>query len=171
MSTRRLGKIAFIVEEFALPSPAQQLLDRFLIGYPHEGTFRRLEGCQVAIHLASAEATNPEINRRVEDLRLTCESSVVAAVSDAAAVVIVGREEASAPAAALIKGTLQNAPENSACFVYGALADTLKEAKSIAHVAASRHIALASGTATAVTHRLPDVEVPLGTRLKEALIV
>jgi hypothetical protein len=171
MSTRRLQKITFIVEEFALPSPAQQLLDRFLIGYPHEGTFRQLEGCRVAIHFASAVAPHPEIIRRVEDFGLTCESSVAAAVSDAEAVVIVGREQASAPTAALIKASLENSAANSACFVYGALADTLKEAKSIAELAASGHIMLASGTATAVTHRLPEVDVPQGTRLKEALIV
>src|SRR6185369_16362289 len=32
-----LKKIVFIYEEFEIGSPAQQLLDRFLIGYPRNG--------------------------------------------------------------------------------------------------------------------------------------
>src|SRR2546422_1033212 len=40
-SLKPLRKIAFLVEEFSLQTPAQQLLDRFLIGYPRDGKFHR----------------------------------------------------------------------------------------------------------------------------------
>src|SRR5262245_21506680 len=171
MTMRMLRKIAFIVEEFALPSPAQQLLDRFLIGYPHDGAFRQLEGCPVAIHLASTEPANPEINRRAADFNLIREPSLERAVADAEAVMIVGREQACAPTESLVEHVLENAAAGSACFVYGALAATLKKAKAIIERASSRHLLLAAGTATAVTHRWPDVDLPERTRLTEALIV
>jgi hypothetical protein len=171
MTARALRKIAFIVEEFALQTPAQQLLDRVLIGYPHEGAFRQLEGCRVAIYCSPAGAPGAEITRRVEDFGLVRESSLERAVADADAVVVAGREQACAPAEVLLTGALENSAANSACFVYGALAATLEKAKAVTELAASRHILLAAGTATAVTYRLPDVEVPAGIALKEALVV
>jgi hypothetical protein len=125
----------------------------------------------VAIYSLPAETPNADITRRAEDFGLIREPSLERAVSGADAVIVVGREPSGAPAEALVRGVLENAAANSVCFVHGALAATLGKARAIVELAASRHILLASGTATTVTHRLPDVEVPAGISLKEALIV
>jgi len=171
MTTRALRKITFVVEEFGVGTPAQQLLDRFLIGYPHEGAFRKLEGCRVALHLAPPEAADAEITRRVQDFGLDRESNLERAIADADAVVIIGREHMCVPSETLLKSVLQNAAANTACFVHGVLAPTLQSAKEMVALAESRHILLTAGTATAVTYRLPDVDVPMGVPLQEALIV
>ena len=41
---RPLRQITFLLEDFALQTPAQQLLDRFLIGYRRDGEFHRSAG-------------------------------------------------------------------------------------------------------------------------------
>ncbi len=48
---RDLKKITFVIEEFAVRSPSQQLLDRFLIGYPRDGEFHRLNPGRMSVHL------------------------------------------------------------------------------------------------------------------------
>src|SRR6266496_1674240 len=55
---RTLRKIAFLLDEFTTPSPAQQLLDRFLIGYPRDGVFHKIEGAQVSAYLAVSVEAN-----------------------------------------------------------------------------------------------------------------
>lgn len=59
-------KLVFIADEFKLRTPEQQLLDRFLIGYPNEGTFHR-PGCEVQL---VAPEKNAEIERRIKDFGL-----------------------------------------------------------------------------------------------------
>src|SRR5690349_19186177 len=60
-------KLVFIADEFKLRTPVQQLLDRFLIGYPHEGTFQKPE-CEAVLVVPEK---NVEIERRVKDLGLS----------------------------------------------------------------------------------------------------
>src|SRR5206468_11337237 len=72
---------------------------------------------------------------------------------------------------AFLKIALDQAPEGAACFVHGALANSLAGARRFAATAKARHIALLAGTPLGVTWRLPPVDLPLGTPLAEALIV
>ncbi|MEI8360253.1 MAG: hypothetical protein WCH13_17435, partial [Deltaproteobacteria bacterium] len=69
--TRPFRQITFVLDEFAPQTPAQQLLDRFLLGYRRDGQFHRVAGIQVVAHLAADAATtageNSELSRRVAD--------------------------------------------------------------------------------------------------------
>src|SRR5262249_21197895 len=56
-------------------------------------------------------------------------------------------------------------------FVHGALANSLERAREFSRLARSRQIALLAGTPLGVTWRLPEVDLPRGTPLAEALIV
>jgi len=166
---RPIRKIAFLLDEFGAASPAQQLLDRFLIGYPRDGAMRKLERSKVSAYLAvSAEAN---FGMRQEEFQLVVASTAEQAVAGADAVVIVSRRPGTLANEAFLRIALEQAPEGAACFVHGVLANSLASARSFAAKAASRRIALLAGTPLSVTWRLPEMNLPLGTPLTEALIV
>lgn len=166
---RTIRKIAFLLDEFASPSPAQQLLDRFLIGYPRDGVWRKLQGAGVTAYLAVSSEAN--FGMRPEEFRLGIASTAERAVEGADAIVIVSRRPGALANEAFLKIALEQAPEGAACFVHGALANNLAGARLFAEKAALRRIALRSGTPLSVTWRLPQVDLPKGTPLTEALIV
>src|ERR1051325_4447661 len=158
---RPLRKIAFLLDEFAAPSPAQQLLDRFLIGYPGDGTFHKLEGVRISAYLAVSFEAN--FAQRPEEHHLIVASTAEEAVTGADAVVIVSRRPGALANEAFLNITLRHAPEGAACFVPGALANGLAGARRFVATAAARRISLLAGTPLGVTWRLPPVDLPLGT--------
>lgn len=166
---RTLRKIAFLLDEFTTPSPAQQLLDRFLIGYPRDGELRKFEGPKISAYLAVA--AEPNFGERPKELDLDVAPTVEDAVSGADAVAIVSRRPGTQANEAFLKIALEHAPEGAACFVHGALANSLTNARGFVTKANDRRIALLAGTPLSVTWRLPPVELPAGTPLTEALIV
>jgi hypothetical protein len=85
--------------------------------------------------------------------------------------VIVSRRPSAVANERFLQIALEQAPVGSACFVHGALANTLERAREFLALARSRQIALLAGTPLCVTWRLPEVDLPLGTPLAEALIV
>lgn len=91
-------KIVFIADEFELRSPVQQLLDRFLVGYPDGGVFHRLE-CEVTLVIPR---NNREVERRMKDFGLKTTTEVVKGD------------------AAMIFSRSLSAPPAPRCFVYGA---------------------------------------------------
>lgn len=167
---RPLRKIAFLLEEFPIPSPSQQLLDRFLIGYPRDGKFHKLAGVEVAAYLP-LKNRDANLERRADEFHLVIKTTAESAVTDADAVVVVPRGAGELAGDSLVRLALERAPEGAACFVHGALASSLEKAHQHMALAESRKISLLAGTPLAVTWRLPDIDVPLGTRLSEALIV
>src|SRR5204862_6337909 len=64
-------RLVFIADEFKLRSPLQQLLDRFLMGYPHDGSFHKLDCPAVLV----APENNSEIERRMRDFGLVRQSA------------------------------------------------------------------------------------------------
>jgi hypothetical protein len=170
MITKRLRKIAFVAEDFSLRSPAQQLLDRFLIGYPSDGEFRQMEDCRIVLASAGSEES-AEVKSRVRDFGLQVVKAMRDAVADADAVVIAWRGSGAKANHTLLETTLQTMPQGAGCFVHGTLANSLSAARKFAEMATSRQIALCAGTSTAVTHRLPEVDLPLGSSVREGLIV
>ena len=170
-----LRQITFVLDEFALQTPAQQLLDRFLLGYRRDGQFHRLAGVQVVAHLAADAATtageNAELSRRVADHGLKLAPTLGDALRTADAIVLVPRSTAVAPAETLVTAVLEHAPRGAACFIHGALATNLAAARAARHLAATHQIQLSAGTALPVTWRLPQVDLPTPARVAEALIV
>jgi hypothetical protein len=166
---RPLRKIAFLIEEFVTPSPAQQLLDRFLIGYSLHGSFHRFPDLEVSVYLIVSSES--DFGSRREDFPLRVEPTAEQAVANADAVVIVPRRPGAVANEAFLNLALRHAPEGSACFVYGALANSLGGARQFTALAASRKIALLASTPISVTWRLPAIDVTPGTPLSEALMV
>jgi hypothetical protein len=170
MAMRTLRKIAFLLEECSKPSPAQQLVDRFLAGYVTDGEFRRspFESASAYVMLSN---NPPDLEQRSKDFKLVVVSRAEQAVEDADAVIIASRRPGALANERFVQIALERAPEGAACFVHGALANSLGRAQELVALARSRKIALLAGTPLCVTWRLPEVELPPATPLSEALIV
>lgn len=111
------------------------------------------------------------LDQREQDFGLVRKRSLEEAVADADAIVVVGRGSGATANGSLLEHALEHAPAGSACFVHGVLSDSLKGASQTMELAYSRDVSLLVGTPTAVTWRLPEVDLPAGTPLREALIV
>jgi hypothetical protein len=144
-------KLVFVTDEFELRTPVQQLLDRFLIGYPDAGRFHRLEDARIVLVLPQA---NKELERRTQDFGLIVEPDLTRALADADAALAFGKSA---------KAVISNLPSRTECFVYGALAQGMVEA------AKSNSVQLIAGTATRGAFHLPRIETP--RRLQKALVV
>lgn len=167
---RTLRKIAFLLEEFSKPSPAQQLVDRFLAGYLTDGEFRRspFESASAYVMLSS---NPPDLEPRTRDFKLVVAWRAEQAVEGADVVVIASRKPGALSNERFVRIALEGLPNGGACFVHGALANSLEHGREFVSLARSRQIALLAGTPLCVTWRLPEVELPLATPLSEALIV
>src|SRR5215475_7231703 len=144
-----LRTIAFLLDEFTTPSPAQQLLDRFLIGYPRDGVLHKLEGARVSAYLAVT--SEPNFGERQKEFDLVISPTVEEAVAGADAIVIVSRRPGAQANEAFLRLALEHAPEGSSCFVHGALANSLAGARAFTAKATGRRIALLAGTPLCVT--------------------
>jgi len=159
-------KLAFVLEEFGIDTPSQQLLDRFLMGYPRDGEFYH-PGCQVNVWLAPG-AADGELRRRVSDYAIVRHDRLEDAMAKADGIIVVPR---SISAAGLLESVINASPSGAAVFVHGALAETLEQSRNLAARAAARQVLLAAGTPMAVTWRLPAIDLAAGTSLTAALIV
>ena len=174
---RALRKIAFLIEEFSFPSasqqsasPGQQLIDRFLMGYPRDGAFHRIPNLEVSVYLMLS-GNETDFSSRVKEFGLRVATTAEQAVEGADAVVIVPRRAGALANDAYLRIALERAPAGTACFVHGVLSNSLAGAQAALRTAASRNVSVLAGTPLAVTWRLPDVDLVPGTSLREALIV
>ncbi len=169
-----LRQIAFVLEDFALQTPAQQLLDRFLLGYRRSGACPKLDGVRITVARAGdlqfpATAAGL-LQSRAEETGLRL-ADIPTAVREADALVIVPRADAPAPADGQLTAALTHAQSGAACFVFGALATRLAAARTVAALAAARQVTLASGTTLPATWRLSQVDLPRRAQVDAALIV
>ena len=167
---RTLRKIAFLLEEFSKASPAQQLVDRFLAGYVIHGESRPAPFATTSAYLMLSNS-DPDLERRTKDFKLVVAQRAEEAVADADAVLVASRKPGAVANERFVQIALQHAPNGAACFVHGALANSLESGRALADLARSRQIALLAGTPLGVTWRLPEVDLPRDTPLSEALIV
>src|SRR5687768_13672434 len=136
MTAKQLRKIVFVAEEFSPRSPAQQLLDRFLIGYPIDGEFRRMDRCRIVL-ASSGNEQSAEVKSRVQEFSRQVVNAPGDAVSEADAVVVVWRGTGAKANHTLLENTLQAMPHGARCFVHGTLANTLSAAQKVAALAAT----------------------------------
>src|SRR6185436_18054695 len=163
-----ITKIAVLADHFDLGSPAQQLLDRFLIGYPQDGEFRRIPNCRVvACELAPRADSN--LTKRVADFGLTVATNIRQCVEDARAVIVVPPHLVHD--GSVVRNIVEAMVSEGRLFVYGALAKTADATAAILSLAQPRRIAVAVGTNVCGAFRLPDVQITPGTKLRRALIV
>jgi hypothetical protein len=173
-----LRKITFILEDFIVGAPSQQLIDRFLIGYSRDGEFRRIPNLEIAVWLvpaaenstAFADATTG-LAVRQRDFKLAQHSNLAVGLKDADAIIVVAAADRAAVSEELIQSVFEQAPAGATCFVHGSLATNLTSAQRLASLAAARKIVVASATSVATTFRLPDVDVATDAAFTEALIV
>jgi hypothetical protein len=92
-----MNRVAFILDQFELQSPGQQLLDRFLIGYKHDGEFITAPS-KVVLSLPKA-SENPLIQARTKEFGLELADSIERAASSADALLIAPGTKKYQPAA------------------------------------------------------------------------
>jgi hypothetical protein len=171
MSTpKSLKAIALVSDDFVLGGPAQALLDRFLIGYPRDGVFHRVEGCEVRVWTPPGQA-EADLDRRRADHGLVRARSLEAAVSGADGLIVMAHPSGDRREPRWVKPALEAASGGAACFVYGILGSTLSQARDTQMLGILRQVSVLAGTELSVTWRLPEVDVPEEARLTEALIV
>ena len=166
---RDIRHIAVLAEHFALPSPAQQLLDRFLIGFPQNGEFRR---SSVPVSLWAANAVEPGLlEQRKNDFGLIAAPDVAGALREADAVVIAGAAGELWPEPALVRQALQATRKGTPCCIIGLLAANHGTAVELAQLAAARGCRLLAGTDLPFAFQLPEITLPPGADLREALVL
>lgn len=163
-------KVAVLLDHLSLRSPGQQLLDRFLIGYPRDGEFHRPAANAVVLHVASG-GERELVEARQRDFGLEVAATAEAAATRADAVIVASGSPAAPPPAALMKAALDHAAPRAALFVYGSLVQEAPQPWRWHEAAARRALWLRAGTAMSTTWRLPETEVPSDITLREALIV
>src|SRR5262245_46759836 len=160
-------KLGVLVEDLSLRSPAQQLLDRFLVGYPHAGSFHRPRFASITVH----GGAGTERDRRCADHGLRVAETADAALHGADAVLVCPRGAGHLTAEELVDRAIRAAPAGAAVFVHGLLARSAGRARAFAETAARRDVALMAGSHLATTWCLPPVDLPAGASVSEALIV
>jgi len=166
--------LAFILEDFALQTPAQQLLDRFLFGHRRNGAFHKIDDLRISVARADSflpPSTGSDLLHARSTKTALQLTDLPTALRDADAVIVVPRADSGTPAAANLSAVLTQAKRSAACFVFGALASDLPSARTFTTLAAARQITLAAGTFLPVTWRLPQVDLPTNAPVEESLIV
>lgn len=166
-----LQKIAFISEHFELGSPAQQLLDRFLIGFSREGVFQASNATVIAW---DSGRSSDFLARRVSDFNLQLVRSIPEAVAGADAVLVVQTEFpgiGTLEEKSFVADFVNNGREGTPIFVYGLLAPNRSTSEGIAGLAKKRGIPLCAGTVGSVLLQLPPLNIPKRSRISKALIL
>lgn len=169
MSVGAPSRIAVVAEDFSLGTSAQQLLDRFLIGYPRDGAMHRPPWQLLAF--STSGRGGAELERRVADFGLRRAAGLSAVLRGVDAAIAVPAPRAEKDAADLLSQVLAALPARCPCFVHGTLSRDLSRALSLVTLAASRGIRLAAGTTIPVTWKLPPLEIPARSAISEALII
>ncbi len=163
-------KIAFLLEDFSRPSPAQQLLDRFLAGFPRDGQWHKPQYDKKSAYLMLGHSEGG-LDSRARDFGLEGSLTAEEAVAGADCVVVVSRKPGALSNERFVRIALEGAAPGSACFVHGALANSLTAGQQLATLSHTRQAKLLSGTPLCVTWRLPHFELPKQQPITEALIV
>lgn len=161
-------RIALVANTIELGTPAQQLVDRFIIGLYDAGRFK--PSVWKDVHAWSAEPSVELLERRRRDFGLKL-GDFDEVAQGAHALVVVGDHRGVPANEALIERALKAMPRGGRCFVYGALANSLDRANRFHEMALKKEVSLLAGTAIPLTWRLPEMDLPVGVRLLKALIV
>jgi hypothetical protein len=153
-----MPSLLVITRGLALESPGQQLLDRFLIGYPRGDAFHKPADFRVALHEITGSAEN-EIALREKNFGLSRASDLKTAAANASAIIIAAASDDVSADRKLFSSIIDSAPSGCRIFNYGAMrgADA-----AIFDAAARKQIAILSGTTVAATWTLPQLRLPLG---------
>jgi len=165
-------KLTVLLDALEPGQPSQQLLDRFLIGYPADGKWNAPAFKSITVH-APREAWKADggLGRRAKDFGLNREDAPAKALQDASAVLVIPRGNGVTANEAATEAAIEASPENTPIFVHGSLANSLQDARRLTGLAVNRKSPLAAGMQLNTAGRLPAFEIPLDSQLKEALVV
>ncbi|MDB6040983.1 MAG: hypothetical protein JWM99_4824 [Verrucomicrobiales bacterium] len=147
---------------------AQQLLDRFLLGYPREGGFHHLTDCKFGILLETASTL---IQERKANFGLHQFANLEEALTNSDGVVVTWKGKGIEPKPGRLDQILEKTPANTRIFVDGNLAQTAAEATQLFERAEKSNVLLTSGASMAVSLQLPEIKKPTTGRIKEIVIV
>ena len=161
-----MKKVLFILDQFDVPSPGQQLLDRFLIGLYHQGEFRP-SSLQVSVWLPNASVA-PALASRVKDFGLQIAPSREAALRQAdAALILLSAQNENTPK--ILEDLLPKL--SRPFFIDGHLLPVLKLSQRLSLPPfSSQSIAIAISTAAAHLIPLPVKPVFAPDKVSKALI-
>ena len=149
-------------------SPAQQLLDRFLIGYPRDGGFHHLKDCKIGILF---DKPSPLLRQRKDDFGLIEFSNLGEALARADGIVVTWKGIGVEPKPGRLHQILEQATPGARCFVHGNLAHTAAEATKLFEQTATSKISLTSGTSMSGALQLPELQKPANGSIREFLII
>lgn len=166
-------KLAIIIEdELTLGSPAQKILDRFLIGFQRDGVFQEPpKNRRVEVFLAHPDTKL--LSQRRDKFQVVASNSPAESAKRADAAVFI-QQNARANDEAL-KQTIQGMRPGAPLFVHGLLSSSRHGAETLTREASERNIALCAGTVMSTLQELPPMNVPsevaVGAQIREALII
>jgi len=161
-------RIALVVSNYRFLSPGQQLGDRFLVGYPLDGAW----------HMPDMKVVSVYIDQHAEG-DLSAERSaqfgfqVVPTVADAVRsvdAVLIAAEPGSDLFEKCVK-VFEQAGRAVPVFYYHNLSTTFDKAKTMVESSRRLRFPLPAGSTLPATFRLPDLELPLGCHIEDALMV
>ena len=162
-------RVAAFVEEFDLRTPAQQLVDRFLLGIMRDGRVEPPRAREVAL-VGCGGLRHELIDRRTREQSLVQVNDVRTALRSARGVLVVPRGLGEQHQADLAGSVIDNADPGATVFVHGTLEADARSAAALAKRAASREVTLFAGSYMGTTWRLPSVGLDFGAKLKRALV-
>jgi len=166
MNVRR---ITFVIEDFILGGPTQQLLDRFIIGYNRDGDFHRPES---QISVAVPSGFNPDkLESRMREYKLRLAQLDLRTVREIDAFVFASASGFGFGNLSLLEGTLLNMKRGTRSFILGQMGNDPVAARRLYGVCTLRGVPLAAGSAAATPFLLPDIRIPPDSHMSEALIV
>jgi len=165
-----MTRIAFVLDQFELQSPGQQLLDRFLIGYNQNGEFKASK-TKVILFLSGA-GENRLIQSRVTKFGLEIADSMRGALAHADfAVVAPGTRKFSQSPGSEDTLVLSELPAGKAAYIDGSLLLSLESIGKARKVSDSRSISLSISRAAAHFVPLPIKPTFAAKDVQKTLIV
>ena len=185
---RKTWKIAIIASVWESLSPAQQLGDRFLVGYPHRGKWHR-PSLEIAAAFVDQKTDQDQSAERATEFGFKLYATVEEALcrgGDQLAVdgVLIladygtyprnARGQIVYPRAKFAQGVVsvfEKCGRTAPVFLHGALSDQHVEAVAIVGDAKRLGFPLLAGSVLPVTWRMPELELPRECELVEALMI
>jgi len=160
-------QVAVVLNEFTMPSPGQQLLDRFLMGYAHDGSF--VPPARRTALFARRDNSVSGLATRAKEHGLIVSQVQDEALSQQGRVIISGEDSSSN--ARIARAIFPKLPRGARCFIYGSIAPNTDAARELLDLADRHDLVLASGTASGTAFRLPEIEVSEGSEIERSLIL
>jgi hypothetical protein len=164
-----MTRIAFVLDQFELQSPGQQLLDRFVIGYNQEGEFKR-PGTTVAAFMPGSNE-NPLLQARKKEFRLEVAESIESALAGVDFVVIASGTKKFPEGGGDLERVMSLVPHGKPVYVDGALLWQRRDAELVVKLSRSRSIPVLSSRAAAHFVPLPVKPQFASSDVRKALIV